>query len=155
MQLNKLINPFINNLRVPYIEIIKKIPDTYGGEPEAYKVEAESYFRVYSSKHIRVFLYKELNMWARDMFTAIQYFTNSDYKYVIISYEKIVELYGEDYGKRRYDDTIRELIRFSIIDIKDRAENEYWYNPAYFSPTTRITLFEECLYKVKTVYKQY
>lgn len=150
--MQKIINPFINNLRVPYIEVIKSIKGTGDNTVvDSYKVEAEDYTRVYTSKSRREFIFS-LSMYARDLFIALHYFTHSEYKYVIITYEKVLELYSGKYGKRRYDDTIRELIKYSVIDIKDKEKGEYWYNPTYYSPTNRTKLFEECIYKIRTSY---
>jgi hypothetical protein len=90
-------------------------------------------------------------MYARDMYLSILYRVNTDYKYIILSHEIMCTLYKDTkYGKRRYDDTVKELVVNSIIDIKDKSKNQYWYNPVYFSPNNRINLFEECAFKVST-----
>ena len=154
MQLDKDINPFINSLRVPYIEFVtdRKFNEVKSDiESYGYEVEADKHCRVYSSVPIKVFLFQTLTMYARDLLLAIQHFTNTDYLYVIVSFDKIKELFGsQKVSKRRYEDTMRELIRNSVIDYKDKSHNQYWYNPMYFAPGSRLTLFKECKIKIKT-----
>ena len=151
MAIEKTINPFINGLHVPYIEVVKRASGHNGDYTiDSYEIEAQRYTRVYASKAIREFLYQKLSMWARDMFTAIQYFGNSEERYIIITYEKIKTLYGGTYSLRRYNDTIKELISMSMIDYKDKERDQFWYNPFYFSPGNRLSLFEECKVKVST-----
>lgn len=152
--ITKSINPFLSTLRVPYIEYVTD-RDFIGENKEVqyygYEVESEKHFRVYSSVIIKEFLFKKLTIYARDLLSAIQHFTNTDYLHVIISFEKVKELYGnQKVSRRRYDDTIRELVRNAVIDYKDKAHNQYWYNPAYFAPGSRLSLFEQCKFKVKT-----
>jgi hypothetical protein len=152
---NKHINPFINNLVVPYIEYVTKIDihdETMEQKKFGFEVESQQHFRVYTNKTMREFLFRKLTIYARDLLSAIQHFTHPDYKYVILNQQKVEELYGHTISRRRYEDTVRELIRFAIIDCKDKSKDQYWYNPHYFSPNNRLTLFEECKLKVKTEY---
>lgn len=142
-------NPFINSLQVPYIEVIKKIEA--GAITDSYKIEAADYTRLYKAASLRDYIFTNLSMYARDMYLSILYRVNTNYKYIVLSYEIMCELYANTkYGKRRYDDTIKELVIHSIIDIKDKSKNQYWYNPIYFSPNSRIILFEESAFKIST-----
>jgi len=148
------INPFINTLYVPYKEIITSAKD--GAIESSYKIEAESYSRIYTSKARRDYIFNSLSMYARDMLMAMLYVTNYDYQYVILTYDKFKELYAAtdpNYGKRRYEDTIRELHKFSIIDCKDKERNQYWFNPVYFISGNRLNMFPECAVRVSTEYK--
>lgn len=152
--LNKHINPFVNNLKVPYKEVIKRIAITEGQViTDSYDLEITEKFSVYRYKSIRELLYRELSMYARDLFTAIQYFTLADNRHVVVTYDKMVELYGptNKYGRRRFDETIKELVTMSIIDCKDREKGEYWFNPMYFSPSNRLSLYPECKIKIGTI----
>lgn len=147
-------NPYINTIPVPYTEYINHITivDNVPRIGNTYNIEDIKYIRMYKTKELREMLYKQLSMYARDMFMAIQYFTNDSYTYVILSYEKMNELYGTNMSRRRYDDTVKELIRFNIIDCKDKRKHEYWYNFRYFSPNNRVSLFPEASVKIRTVY---
>lgn len=152
--LNKIHNPFINALHVPFTEAIKAIKYVEG-EPaiDSFTYECEPYYRVYNSKPKREFIFS-LSMWARDMFTAIQYFTQANNKHVILTYEKMKQLYSVSdpkYGVRRYDETIRELVRHTLIDYKDKEKGEYWYNPLYFASGNRLKMYEECAIKINTI----
>lgn len=148
---DKPINPFINKLVIDYTEVIKstsghgitKVVDSYN-------IEHDESVRIYTCKANREHLFKELTMYGRDMLLAIYYFVNRDYDYVILNYAKVLELYGS-YGKRRYDDTIRELVRLLIIDYKDKSKDQYWYNPVFFSSGNRLKMYPQCGNKVKTV----
>jgi hypothetical protein len=146
-------NPFINSLHVPYTEVIKTFKIIDGKEQiDNFEYENEPHHKVYNSKSKREFIYSTLSMYARDMLTAIQYFTTPNKQYVILSYEKMQELLQSNmYGKRRYEDTVRELIRENIIDYKDKENNQFWYNPIYYSPSNRLKLFEECKVKTQTI----
>lgn len=145
----RTINPFTIGLVIPYTEIITKYNDSK--TEDSYKIEAESYTRVYTSKTRRLYLFSKLSMYARDMVLAMFYVTNYEYEYVILSYDKFKNLYSVSdphYGKRRYEDTIRELHRYSIIDCKDKEKGQYWYNPAYFVTGNRLNMFPECAIRV-------
>jgi hypothetical protein len=143
MQINKEINPFITTLVIPYKEFNNGYSEATDEPLAPYEVEAERHTRIYNDRAKRLFMYK-LSIYARDMFMAMQYFMHSSNHYVVISYDKMHELLGDDmYGKRRYEDTVRELIKHSVIDYKDKPANQYWYNPAYFSPGSRLRLFPD------------
>lgn len=149
--IEKQYNPFLDTLYIPYIEYVKRVRGT--GEaavPDSFKVESTPHFRVYKDPILLTRLYKELTMWARDLFTLLQYFTHDKYRYIIITYDKVKEMYGE-YSPRRYHDTIKELVVKGVIDLKDREKNQYWYNPKYFSPTSRVKLFEEHSHREKII----
>lgn len=151
--MQKYINPFIRTLRVPYIQYVTDIKHfvATGEEKYGFEVEQEAHVRLYTNKQHRQFVFG-LSMYARDMILAVQYFLNYEYEYVILTYTKMQELYGPDYKlvRRRYDDTLRELIKMAILDVKDRSKGEYWYNPEYFCPGNRLKMFEQCSIKVKT-----
>ena len=152
MAVEKAINPFINDLRIPYIEYVTDMKMDDKGEmiTYGYNVETDESTRLYTSKRNREFLFRNLSARARDYFTAIQYFTNKEYKYVIVTYEKMCELYGTKLSPRGYDDTIKELMKFAILDCKDKSKGEYWYNPIYFCPGNRLIMYEECAVKIMT-----
>ena len=145
-------NPFLNSLIVPYIEVIKSIKYVEG-QPikDSYEIESTKHIRVYTSPRTRDLLFNDLSMYARDMFLAIQYTLNEDYYYIIMSYEKMQEVYKVSepkYGKRRYEATIRELHKYGIIDCKDRVRNQWWYNPVYLAPKSRLIMFPEYKFKI-------
>jgi len=144
--IEKKINPFTSGLYVQYVEMVRSVKaDTV----DSYEVEQARYSRLYISREIREFIFDNLTMYARDMILMMQYAVNPNYQYVILNYEKICKVYGkEKYGRRRYDDTIRELQRYSILDLRDKADNSYWYNPNLFSPSSRLTLFPDCKVRV-------
>lgn len=150
--MQKAVNPFINSLIVPYIQYVTEIKSftPIAGERYGYELETSEYVRVYTHKEIREFVFRKLSMYARDMLSACQYFVNPKYEYVIINYDKMQELYGPDYKlvRRRFDDTIRELIKMSILDVKDKAKSQYWYNPGYFCAGNRLKMYDQCKYKV-------
>ena len=153
MQLDKKRNPFTNDLQVPYIEMVLKLSEFKSGNEQKtlYKVEQTPRFEVYTSVKMREYLFQNLSMYARDLLTAIQHSTNNKYPYVILSYEKMQTLYGKSiFGKRRYEDTVRELIKESIIEYKDKKKGQFWFNPIYFSPSNRLKLYPECAVKVGT-----
>lgn len=153
MQLNKTINPFVNGLTVPYKEFVTKLaPAEAGVQAFGFKVETTQHFRVYTSKARREFLFRELSVHARDLLSALQHFCNPDYKYVILTLKKMQDLCNVPLSKRRFDDTIRELVRKSIIDYKDKTAGEFWYNPAYFAAGNRLEMFPECAVKVSSQY---
>jgi hypothetical protein len=152
--MQKSVNPFINKLVVPYIQYITDIhkvtllsDDKYG-----YEVESEHFTRVYVSKEKRQFIFTQLSMYARDMLMAMQYFTHPSHETVILTHEKMQDLYGTAYSKRRFDDTIRELVKMAIIDYKDRKKGEFWYDPQFFASGNRLAMFEQCKVKVATKY---
>lgn len=152
--LDKTRNPFLTNtFIVPYRKIVTKI--LAGQVENAFDVETTKFIRVYTSKEMREFLFQELSMYGRDMLTAVQHFTHSDNQYVVLTYEKMCELYGPKYKlvKRRYEDTLRELVGMSIIDCKDRKANQYWYNPDYFCQMSRIRMHPTHAVMVDTVYR--
>lgn len=150
---SKPINPFINTTIVPFIEVIKSMSG-YGAnmEVDKYEIEADTYARVYTCKANRDFIYNHLSIYARDMLMAIIYSTNTDYEYVILTYEKILELHGT-YSKRRFDDTVKELVKYNIIDCKDKSKGKYWINPIFFAAGNRLTMYPACKVKVRTNYK--
>lgn len=137
--MNKKHNPFTDNLVIHY--------RTLQVEGAEIMVETAQHFRVYTNSAIRFILFKELSIYARDYLSAIQHFTHPKYKYVIITYEKMCKLYGKHVSPKRYETTIRELIKMSIIDCLDKSNGKYWYNPLYFSPGSRIRLFPDNLVK--------
>jgi hypothetical protein len=151
MAINREINPFLNNLSVPYIEVIKTVKFINGElTKDSYELEAEQYVRLYSKKSNREFIFNELSIYARDMVLSIMYMINYDYQYIILNYDKFNKLHGGSYSRRRYDDTVRELHKKAVIDLKDKTHNQYWYNPALFAGGNRITMYPECMVKVST-----
>lgn len=153
MQINKDRNPFVNGLVVPYKEFITKYkPTDTGTHSFGYKVETDRHFRVYTSKARREFLFRELSIYARDMLSAMQHFCNPDYKYILFTYEKMQDLCTTPLSKRRFNDTVRELVRNAIIDYKDKPNGEFWYNPTFFAPGNRIEMYPECAIKVDSEY---
>jgi hypothetical protein len=150
--LNKVRNPFENALVVNYVRVITEV--RAGQITNEYSYEADSYTRLYNSKANRELMFS-LSMWARDLILAMQYWVQAGNKHVILPFERVKELYVNDpkYGKRRYDETIRELIKHSIIDYKDRENGEYWYDAKIFASGNRIHMFPESLFKVKTINK--
>lgn len=156
MAINRTINPFINDLHIPYIEVIKKGSKlgTLNEVIDSYEFEQIRHAKLFVSPETRNFIFSNLSMYARDMFLMLQYIINQNYTYVILTYEKIKQVYNDEkYGKRRYDETIRELHKFAIIDLKSKEENSYWYNPIYFSSGDRLKMYPECKVKIQTLYK--
>jgi hypothetical protein len=150
MAINKAINPFISALRVPYVEYIKKVNSD--NTVDAFQVETESYTRVYNSKRRREFIFNNLSVWARDMLLAIQYMGIRDQRYLVISYDKLANIYGvKMYNKRRYDSTIRELISYNVIDYKSKEDNQFWYNADILCFSNRLNIYPECSYKISTI----
>lgn len=144
MAINKIINPFIGNLIVPYTKYVKSIKSIEGEYvEESFNVEADPYTRVYNSRRRREFIFTNLSVWARDMLLAIQYIGMRDEQYLIMSYEKLKEkVYGESmYNKRRYDSTVRELISLYVIDYKDKEKNQFWYNGDLLCYNSRLKVF--------------
>lgn len=138
--LNKIVNPFEDSVLVEYVEVIEEVK--HGEITKSYKYEAESYTRIYNNRPKREFIFS-LSMWARDLILMMQYWVQSNNKHVILPYERVKEMYNTDpkYGKRRYDETIRELIRHSIIDYKDKEIGDYWYNHKVFASGNRISMY--------------
>lgn len=142
--MNKDRSPFLDNLVIPYKQFDHGIDQTTQEPIRPYEVEAERYSRIYNDRAKRLYLFK-LSIYARDIFMSLQYFTYNDNHYLILSYEKMEELLGIDlmYSRRKFEDSIRELIKHSIIDYKDKKANQYWYNPAYYSPGNRLRVFPD------------
>lgn len=151
MQLTKPINPFVNSLHIPYIEYITNTEfkhsqlTTYG-----FEVEAEDHMRLYVGKSRREFIFGVLSDKARELFMLMLYCTNAEYQYTLLPYEKALDAFKK-YSRRRFDDGIRELIKYSVIDIRSREDCSYWYNPAYFAADNRLSLYPECKVKIKSV----
>lgn len=153
---DKHINPFIHNLSIPTIEYVRSFKSVEGQlVKDSFEVDARNHARLYTSRVARELIFKALSIYARDMILAMLYFTNKDYKYVILTYEKMLDLYNngtyEKYNRRRFDVTIRELISYHILDYKCKTRGEFWFNPIYYSPSNAIKLFPECVLKVRTV----
>jgi len=150
-ELNKPINPFVNPLHVPYIEYITNTEFkhsellTYG-----FEVEAETYMRLYVSKKRREFIFGTLSPKAREIFTLLLYVTNPEYQYTLLPFDKVQESFN-GYSRRRYEDAIRELIKYSVIDIRSREDSSFWYNPIYFASDNRLNMFPQCKVKIKSV----
>ena len=151
--LEKAINPFTAGLTVKYTEVIKTASG-YGidANKEVYNIELEPAIRVYNCVSNRKYIFQTLSVYARDLLLAMYYFVNHETPYVILTHEKVLELYGT-YSKRRYEDTVRELIKNVIIDCKDRSRNQYWYNPVFFSSGSRLKMYPECGLKMNTIYR--
>lgn len=140
--MNKNENPFISSLNILYMEFNHGTNEATQEPIRPYEVEAERFSRLYNDRARRLYLFK-LSIYARDIFMSLQYFTYNDNHYAILSYEKMEELLGKDvmYSKRKFEDSIRELVKNNIIDYKDRKKNQYWYNPVYYSPGSRLKVF--------------
>lgn len=154
MAINKIINPFIGNLTIPYIEYVKSVKSIDGEYvKDSFDVEADPYTRVYNSKRRRDFIFNNLSVWSRDMLLAIQYIGIKDEQYLVLNYDKLKEkVYGERmYNKRRYDSTIREMISFYVIDYKDKDKNQFWYNADLICFGNRLRVFPESILKVDTI----
>lgn len=152
MQLNKPLNPFINALHVPYIEYVTDVKHVQG-ETKVYGFEAEAdeHIRLYTSRVKREFIFNTLTDKARELYFMILYSLNREYDYVVFSYEKVQSL-QKSYAIRRFADGMRDLIRYSVLDVKDKAADAYWYNPLYFSTGNRLKMFPQCKVKVKTTH---
>jgi hypothetical protein len=148
-------NPFTAPLVVKYIKNVTDIIPIKGKNSKilyGFETEAEDYTRMYTAKKYRDVILK-MTIYARDMFLTIQYFTNDSYEYVILSLDKIKELrHPEKVSKRKYEDTIRELIRHDVISIRNKKDNSFWYNPRFYCAGNRLTMFEDRKLKLKTVY---
>jgi len=146
------INPFVNGLTVRYIEYTVDYGkfNPLADERYGYEVEQDFSCKLYVSKEIRDFIYSRLDIYARDMYLAVQYFCNPNYPYVILTKDKVDKLLGSSMSKRRFDDTLRILIKNAILDPKDRKTGAYWYNPNFFCAGNRLEMYEECKLKVAT-----
>jgi hypothetical protein len=153
--MQKIHNPFVNKLVVPYVEYITNpLKFTETNEKYGYEVESQTHVRMYTSKANREFIYS-LSIYARDMFLAMQYFTQPGKDSVYISYEKMQALCPTvKLSRRRFEDTIRELVKAAVIDYKDRKHDEYWYDPQYFYSGNRLDAFEQAKIKVATKYAE-
>ena len=140
--INIEINPFIPSLEIPVIEVITEF--TNNEVTASYKYEAEKHSRLYISVAKRDLIYSTLSMYARDLLLLIMYITNFEYDYTVLTFEKVSENINKKdikYGKRRFEETVRELIRFAILSCKDKDKGYYWYNPNYFCSGNRINMF--------------
>lgn len=151
---DKINNTFINATVVRYAEVVTSVTG-YGTDTtkQSYEFELDSHIRLYNCRENRDFLFSNLTMYARDLMMAIYHMVNHEYQYVVITYDKIVQLYGGKYSKRRYDDTIKELVRHNILDCKERAKGQFWYNPVFFAAGNRLKMYPECKMKVQTINK--
>ena len=107
---------------------------------------------VYTSKAHREFVWS-LSASGRDMFLAMQYFVQPDSETIILTYDKMQALTPTIHlSPRRYEDTIRELIKANVIEYKDRKKGVFWYDPQLFFSGNRMEAFPECTIKVATKY---
>ena len=157
MQIERAFNPFLSNLIVPYIQVIKnlKVENGITVSDDSYEIEAAEYVRLYTANGNRDELFNNLSIYARDMLLAIQYMLNRDYQYVVLTYDKMKQLYAVSdprYGLRRYDTTVKELYKYGVIDFKDRSKNQFWYNPKYFAAGSRLSMYPQCKVLISTRY---
>lgn len=148
----KEINPFISNLRVKYMEVVKSIKgDGINAIVDSYLFETDTNARLFICADNREYIFDNLSIYARDFMMSMIYSLNRDYQYVIFPYEKIVELNKGKFSRRRYDDTMKELVKFGIIDLMDRGKGAYWFNPVFFVCGKRLDIYPECGIKVGTL----
>ena len=154
MRVSRRPNPFLDDLKIEYVEI--NIIDNDNELLSKYEMERDKFNRLYTSVDNRNFIFGELSMYAIHMFLFMQYIINHDYPYIIINYEK-VETYckREKIGRRRFDDTIRELINKDVIQIRDRKDDSFWFNPKYFSSGNRLKMYPDNKIKTSTKMVKY
>jgi len=156
----KSTNPyvFITNLRVPVIQVIKDVKkDEDTGEYliDEYFFEAADYNRIYTSPTLRNSVFS-LSEKARDLYLMMLYMMNADYEYIIMSYKKVNELYRstgakKDLNLRVFKETMKELVAHTILDLKDKAKEQYWINPNYFFQGDRSKKWPDNMVIVQTI----
>lgn len=131
-------NPFIETLVVSYVRWIKRdVPvgkDLQSGD--YYDVEAEASTRLYHRPEMRETVLG-LSSPALRLFMYIAYKVDDDDTSI-----KLVEKTLMDYfhcSDRTVDRMKRDLIAAAIISKKE--QNEYWINPRFLAPKSRIYLY--------------
>lgn len=152
--IEKKLNPFINTLVVPYLEMVTKTElDPEGGmKVYGYKVERERYARVYVKPGLRDMLFKKLSDAGLKLFWFVIYSTNPDHEYTVMSYDKVNDGYRDGGARpvspRGYKEALKELISLNLLDVKSIKDDQYWINPSFFCPGDRIGMFPQCTIKV-------
>lgn len=148
---NYIKNPFLQNFKLPIIEVIetsyevntKYLSDGQVGKykkvTESYYIEQQEKVSVYKIPYIKNVLFKELKSSGRDLLLYIIYTLKVDVDIIELNANKISKELG--ISKVTVYNGINQLVDIAVICKKFKSD--YWINPVYLFKGDRISFYNK------------